>query len=63
MKSAYLRQREESRKAEAETSQRLHAQATTSMLQSLNKKVSKYHEAVQEKLLHQMDSLYTSNMN
>lgn len=61
-KSAYLRQREESRKAEAETSQRLHAQATTSMLQSLNKKVSKYHEAVQEKLLHQMDSLYTSNM-
>lgn len=61
-KSAYLEQREENRKAEAEISRKLHAQTATSMLQSLNKEVSEYHETVQEKLLHQMDSLYTSNM-
>lgn len=61
-KSAYLEQREKNRKAEAETSQRLYARTATNMLHSLDKEVSEHHEAGQEKLLHQMDSLYTSNM-
>lgn len=62
-KSAYLKHREKSRRAKAEASRMAHAQTATNMLQSLNKEVSEYHEVGQEKLLHQMDSLYTSNMD
>ena len=63
-KSAYLKQREESREeAKAETSRRRHAQTAASMLRSLDKEVSERQEAEQEKLLHQMDSLYAGNMD
>ena len=61
-KSAYLKQREAGKEAKAETSRSRHAQTATSMLRSLDKEVSERHEAGQEKLLHQMDSLYASNM-
>lgn len=62
-KSAYLKQREDSREAKAETSRRLHAQTATSMLRSLDKELSERQEAEQEKLLRQMDSLYAGNMD
>lgn len=60
-KSAYLKQREAG-EAKAATSRSRHAQTATSMLRSLDKEVSEHREAGQEKLLHQMDSLYASNM-
>ena len=62
-KSAYLKQKEKSKEAEAKTTQRLHVQTATSMLRSLDKEVSEHQEGEEKKLLYQMDSLYASNMD
>lgn len=56
-KSAYLEQREQ---AEAAAQER-HAAKAASMLRSLDKEVAVRHEAEEERLLAQMDSLYAAN--
>ena len=62
-KSAYLRQKEKDRKAKAGISRNRQTQTTINMLRSLSKEVSEHREAGLDKLLDQMDSLYTNNMD